>query len=109
MARAQRTCLGCGDRGPWDGSGRCPSCYREHKGKYGPEYRLERDRFASLLARGACLDCPRCGEPIDADTPWDLGHQDDGSLHPEHRHRTGSCPGNRGARRRPNPLDRFLL
>ena len=109
MPGGVKYCLGCGAPGRWPSSGRCGDCYAEHKSKYSGNYRLERDRYALLMAQGACFDCPRCCEPIDPNEGWDLGHQDDGSLQPEHRHPTGRCPGNRGARRRPNPLDRFLL
>lgn len=79
---ADRQCLGCGEIGPWDRSGRCPDCFADRP-TYDEVHRGERARFARLLNDGACLDCPRCGRPIDASMPWDLGHQADGSWHPE--------------------------
>ena len=46
--------------------------------------------------------CHRCGLIIEPTEAWDLGHLRDHALggsprdvHPEHRHTTGTCPGNR--------------
>lgn len=105
LANGTKRCLGCNELGPWDETGRCPSCYSIKRAQYdNPTYRTERDRFARLIETGCCLDCPRCHRPIDPDEAWDLDHYG-GELHPSHRR----C--NRGApHRAATPLHaRFLL
>lgn len=104
MTAGTKRCLGCGDRGPWGSSGRCRDCLKAHKAKYTTtEYVIERQRFGALIEAGACLNCPRCGEPIERGATFDLGHQDDGTLRPEHPR----C--NRGARNTLTALDAFLI
>ena len=61
--------------------------------QYAARHRTTRALLAPLVAAGLA-ECVRCGEPIEAGEPWDLGHDDyDPRVHagPEHP----SC--NRGA------------
>ena len=54
---------------------------------YGRPHRRVRARYAPLVVSGRAV-CARCGDPIAADEPWDLGHVDgDPSRYagPEHR------------------------
>jgi len=53
---------------------------------YGARHQALRKQLAPLVAEGG-VACARCGEPIAAGTPWDLGHDDhDRSIYtgPEH-------------------------
>jgi hypothetical protein len=66
-------------------------------------WRELRAHWTPLVAAGH-VTCWRCGQPIHPGQPWDLGHRTDRALGgtdhdtaPEHRHRTGTCPGNRAA------------
>jgi hypothetical protein len=73
--------------------------------------RVTGSRIAKLRAHWAPkvdagdVVCRRCHEPIRPGQDWDLGHDHDlalggnakGRMVPEHRHPTGSCPGNRSA------------
>jgi hypothetical protein len=64
--------------------------------KYDARHRRIRADLAQWVAAGL-VKCARCGEPIAAGTPWDLGHDDrNPGLYsgPEHAH----C--NRGAANR---------
>jgi hypothetical protein len=66
---------------------------------YGSKHRALRAQVAKQVERGEGV-CWRCSQPIPPGTPFDLGHDDhDRTLYrgPEHRHRTGRCPGNRAA------------
>jgi hypothetical protein len=53
---------------------------------YDGRHKRERARWKPKVERGE-IDCARCGEPIQPDEPWDLGHTDDrtGWTGPEHR------------------------
>lgn len=87
------------------GRGRCPSCARakdkargtrQERG-YGPDHDAERARWVPIVATGH-VKCWRCGEYIDADAAWDLGHDDlDRSKYrgPEHVGRECAKGGNR--------------
>lgn len=82
-----RWCLGCRRRGEW-ATGRCPACTTSaertarKRALYGPTYRAVRRQWAKLIAAGARVLCPRCGEPVTL--RFDLGHGADGNLRPEH-------------------------
>jgi hypothetical protein len=55
--------------------------------KYGRRHRNRRLALAPLVAAG-CVRCARCGELIERDELWDLGHLDWDPTHysgPEHR------------------------
>jgi hypothetical protein len=43
---------------------------------YGTSHQRERARWARKVDAGL-VDCARCGEPIEAGRPWDLGHNED--------------------------------
>lgn len=72
-----------------------------------PEYhrnaRIIRARVNTAHRTGQHVACWRCGGPITRGTPFDVGHLPGAiasrlnELAPEHRHRTGHCPGNRAA------------
>lgn len=68
--------------------------------QYGPNHRRARARYQARLDAGEVIPCWRCGGPIDADTPMDLGHNEltGQTMGPEHRHAQADpyCPGNRG-------------
>ena len=58
---------------------------------YGTVHKKERKRWAPRVRAGV-VSCWRCGDPIDPDARWDMGHVDeDGRArgfpprHPEHR------------------------
>lgn len=53
---------------------------------YGADHQTVRAQVAPMVEAGAAT-CWRCGDPIDPDGPWDLGHDDhDRSIYrgPEH-------------------------
>ena len=92
----KRLCLSCGVL--TDGT-RCESCrlalqraQDAHPAKrarkralYGnAQYKTARAFWALAIANGAGPTCPRCGRSIGTDTGFDLGHQTDGGLQPEH-------------------------
>lgn len=102
MPRFNRPCLGvAGTRCPAltrAPGGRCPACAREwerlrgtstERG-YGTAHRALRARWAPIVAAGG-VTCrrPGCGQPIQPDEPWDLGHTESRALNepsaPEHR------------------------
>lgn len=86
MGHGIKHCLGCNAKGRWDQTGRCPSCKRRHKAKYRKaEYVAERAHLKALVAVGAIVLCVRCGLAITSVDDLDTGHQDDGTLGPEHR------------------------
>lgn len=62
---------------------------------YGRGHKAERARWEPKVRAGG-VHCARCGEPIEPDRPWDLGHTDDrmGWTGPEHR----TCNRTAGAR-----------
>lgn len=47
-----------------------------HARGYGRAHQAERERWVPLVSTGS-VTCARCHEPIEPDTPWDLGHDDD--------------------------------
>ncbi len=53
---------------------------------YGAAHQAERRRWEPTVKSGQAT-CYRCGEPIDPDGPWDLGHNDDRTAWtgPEHQ------------------------
>lgn len=66
---------------------------------YGADHQARRAALAPTVNAGHAT-CWRCGLPILPGQAWDLGHDDhDRSIYrgPEHRRRTGGCPGNRAA------------
>ena len=78
---------------------------------YGHDHQQARAKLAPLVAAGGAV-CARCGYPIAAGAPWDLGHTLDrqGYTGPEHRRcnrRDGGKRGNRArlARRRSTSLE----
>lgn len=81
-------CRDCGR----PGTSHCTSCQRTRRGTtnqrgYGVEHRRARSAWAERIEAGERPACRRCGEPIEANDRWDLGHQDDrlASTWPEHR------------------------
>lgn len=70
---------------------------------YGAPHRAERERWRPLVESGQTI-CWRCGLPIRADAPWDLGHDDNDRTiwrGPEHRGRCNrSSAATRGNRMR---------
>lgn len=72
-----------------------------------PEYRknarIIRQQVAKTRRTGGDVNCWRCGNPIDDEQTFDVGHIDAGGGHsienlaPEHRYRSGRCQGNRAA------------
>lgn len=76
-----------------------------------PEYvgnaRIIRSQVAMRRRAGQSVECWRCGNEIDPEQRWDVGHRDPdaghhlGNLSPEHRYKSGRCIGNRadGGRR----------
>jgi hypothetical protein len=63
-----------------------------------------RPRIQAAIDAGADVRCWRCGGPILPGQAFDLGHQvdlaqggDPNDMRPEHRSKTGRCPGNRSA------------
>ena len=82
MARAKRICPkpGC----PHVAVGRyCPQHNREYEAKrgtstargYDQAHRARRAAWAAHVSRGL-VTCWRCGQPIEAGSAWDLGHDD---------------------------------
>ena len=43
--------------------------------RYGTEHKRLRKRMAVVVASGGAL-CARCGQWMEPDEPWDLGHHD---------------------------------
>jgi hypothetical protein len=82
MPRARRLCR----RGPHPaepGRNLCAEHQREYEAErgsrqargYDAEHVKARARWASLVAKGV-VRCRRCGEVIEPNTPWHLGHDD---------------------------------
>lgn len=82
MARAKRICPkpGC----PHVAVGRyCPQHNREYEAKrgtstargYDQAHRARRAAWVTHVSRGL-VTCWRCGQPIEAGSAWDLGHDD---------------------------------
>jgi hypothetical protein len=76
---------------------------------YGSKHRAERAKWVPKVKRGG-VDCARCGQAIEPDEPWDLGHTDDrqGYVGPEHRdcNRADGARKRNAGRRRPVPEPR---
>lgn len=77
---------------------------RKHRtAEYQRNARTIRARVAAIHAQGGAVPCWRCRRAITKQTPYDVGHlpgargSAEHELAPEHRHRTGSCTGNRAA------------
>lgn len=71
---------------------------------YGGHHRRLREQWAPVVASGR-VDCWRCGQRIQAGTPWDLGHDDHDRRRyrgPEHR----GCNRDTWSRRAANPEPR---
>lgn len=72
-----------------------------------PEYvanaRIIRAQVAAKRRGGIEVTCWRCGQEIDPEQRFDVGHLDPdggpglGNLAPEHRYKTARCIGNRAA------------
>jgi hypothetical protein len=81
---------------------RCPQHQRaRHQARgsatqrgYGTAHRELRKQWAIRISTGA-VNCRRCGQRIDRDAAWDLGHTDDrtGYLGPEHQRCNRSAGG----------------
>ena len=74
---------------------------------YGRRHQLERERWRITVETGRATCC-RCGQPIDARSPWDLDHSDDRSTYngPAHRtcnRRAGAIKGNASRQRSDQP------
>lgn len=87
----KRLCLDCKRPYTPGNPSRCPACVqvatrarnRTKGAKYQTaEYRGTRAAWAGLIAAGERPACPRCGKGVGPD--FDMGHQKDGSLRPEH-------------------------
>lgn len=52
---------------------------------YGSTHQRERAKWEPKVKAGG-INCARCGNPLDPDEPFDLGHNDDrtGYIGPEH-------------------------
>lgn len=76
---------------------------KHHTAEYQRNAPIIRKRVKARHARGQADMCWRCRGPIAPGQPFDVGHLPGArasALHelaPEHRHRTGGCPGNRAA------------
>lgn len=74
---------------------------------YGSAHQRKRADAEREVKAGRAV-CWRCGQDINPDEPWDLGHDDDDRRHymgPEHRYcnrAAGAAKGNR-SRTRPRP------
>jgi hypothetical protein len=71
---------------------------------YGTAHQAERERWRPTVEAGHAT-CTRCGKPIDADAPWDLGHNDDrtawtGPEHPVCNRAAGARTANQRRHRR---------
>lgn len=80
---------------------------------YGPAHRNLRRAWKPRVAAGD-VACARCGDPIDPDEPWDLGHDDDapGEYNgPEHRDCNRSAGGTKrqAQRHQPDDTDRWAI
>lgn len=68
---------------------RCTPCRNAKKRRlYGPTHTDERTAWAPAVAKGtihcAWRNCTHPDTRILPGEPWDLGHQPDGTRHPEH-------------------------
>lgn len=65
---------------------------------YGTPHQAARERWRPIVEAGQAT-CARCGDPIAADGPWDLGHTDDrtGYQGPEHPACNRAAGGRNGA------------
>lgn len=86
-----KLCRDCGRPVPHNRRWYCDPCKSRHVSGstegYGWAHTKVRRSLAPLVDAGHAI-CARCGEPIAAGAPWDLGHDDlDRSLYsgPEHR------------------------
>lgn len=63
---------------------------------YGADHQRTREQYEPLVQSGRAI-CPRCGESINPDSPWDLGHSNDRTQHtgPEHTYCNRSAGGRR--------------
>jgi hypothetical protein len=63
---------------------------------YGWTHQKERAKWKPYVDAGMCI-CPRCGQPIQPGSLWDLDHTDDraGYLGPSHRACNRSTSGRR--------------
>lgn len=105
MPKAARICPK--PRCPHIAQGRyCPTHNREYEAKrgtstqrgYGRAHQTLRARLAPKVQAGL-VDCWRCGQPIQPDEAWDLGHDDaDRSLYrgAEHARCNRSAAGKQG-------------
>ena len=65
-------------------AGRCPTCSRRRDRKrgapetrgYDAQHRATRRAWQARLDAGERVTCWRCGEVIERDDEWDLGHDD---------------------------------
>jgi len=65
---------------------------------YGTAHQALRRRWAPIVAAGEQV-CAKCDKPIEPDSKWDLGHNDDrtGYTGPEHATCNRSAGGRNGA------------
>ena len=68
---------------------------KRQRERYGPAHLRRRRKFARRLERGEILTCFRCGGELDADSDWELDHDDRDPMRsfPSHKSCNRSAPG----------------
>lgn len=111
MARAKRICAKADC--PHPAAGRyCPTHNREYEAKrgnsntrgYGANHQALRRAFIPEIQAGT-MNCWRCGQPIQPDEAWDLGHHDEDRtkyMGPEHARRCNRAAAGRRSHTQPD-------